>query len=319
MKKALLIMVAALLMASGFAFAGGQQEAEEGAADKFRVAVSLPPANNAWQAKLLDFVEEEAAKDTDKFSFTIKNAVDDADQLNMLQTFKGGGYDMIIVLPGNGTLMTPICEDIYDEGIPLFVLDRALDTDKYTVLLMGDNYGGGANAAKYIGERLDGEGQIAVLRSYVGIPIDLQRYNGFMDVLSASYPDIEVLVEGDGEFNQEAGLKSMSNILPAYPEIDAVYCQDDEAAVGALTAIENANRDDIQFVTGFGGSKTAYKLMSEGNPLYGASMSYWPSMGADAVKLAKEILMGADFEKDNVIPSTVVTSENVDQFMENAY
>jgi ABC-type sugar transport system substrate-binding protein len=71
--------------------------------------------------------------------------------------------------------------------------------------------------------------------------------------------------------------------------------------------------------TGFGGSKTAYKLMSEGNPLYGASMSYWPSMGADAVKLAKEILQGADFEKDNVIPSTVVTSDNVDQYMGNAY
>ncbi|MFW5769504.1 MAG: sugar ABC transporter substrate-binding protein, partial [Spirochaetota bacterium] len=132
MKKTLLIMVAVMLMVSGFAFSAGQQEAEEGAADKFRVAVSLPPANNAWQAKLLDFVEEEAAKDTDKFSFTIKNAVDDADQLNMLQTFRGGGYDMIIVLPGNGTLMTPICEDIYDDGIPLFVLDRAIDSDKYT-------------------------------------------------------------------------------------------------------------------------------------------------------------------------------------------
>jgi ABC-type sugar transport system substrate-binding protein len=321
MKKLLFITLAVLFVLTGaMVFAGGEQEAKgAGGQEKFRVAVSLPPANNAWQAKLLDFVEAEAAKDTDQFDFTIKNAVDDADQLNMLQTFKGGGYDMIMVLPGNGTLMTPICEEIYDAGIKLFVVDRAIESDKYTVLLMGDNYGGGANAAEYIGEFLGGKGQIAILRSYVGIPIDLQRYNGFMDVLKKDYPGVKVLVEGDGEFNQEAGLKAMSNILPAYDKIDALYTQDDEAAVGAITAIENANRKDIKCVTGFGGSKSAYDLLKKGGSIFQASMSYTPSMGGEAVKLAKHILLGGDFEKDNVQPSIVVTSENVDKYMQNAY
>ncbi len=60
------------------------------AAPKFRIAVSLPPANNAWQAKMLDSVNAEVAKDTTNFEITVKNAVDDADQLNQLTTFKGG-------------------------------------------------------------------------------------------------------------------------------------------------------------------------------------------------------------------------------------
>jgi len=319
MKKTLLLSIAALLLIStAVLFAGGGADT---AGAKIRVAVSLPPANNAWQAKLLDSVLAETAKDTDKFEFTVKNAVDDADQLNMLQTFKGGGYDMIMVLPGNGTLMTPICEDIFDAGIKTFIIDRAIEGDKYTVLLMGDNYQCGVNAAGYMGKRLNGKGQIAILRSYVGTPIDLQRYNGFMDTLKKEYPGIKVLVEGDGEFNQEAGLKSMSNILPAYPKIDAVYTQDDEAAVGALTAIENAGRTDIQFVTGYGGSKTAYKLLQEKNPLFGASMSYFPTMGGHAVVLAKKILLDPNFkfEKDNIEPTYVVTSDNVDQYIDNAY
>ncbi len=326
MKKALVILIAALLLLPGLAaFAAGGKEsgkadaAKTTAVKKFKIAVSLPPANNAWQAKLLDSVNAEAAKDTDKFEFTIKNAVDDADQLNMLQTFKGGGYDMIMVLPGNGTLMTPICEEIYNAGIKLFVVDRAIESDKYTVFLAGDNYQCGVNAANYMGERLGGKGDIAILRSYVGIPIDLQRYNGFMDTIKKKYPGIKVLVEGDGEFNQQAGLKAMSNILPAYPKIDAVYCQDDEAAVGAITAIENAKRKDIKFLTGYGGSKTAYKLLKDKNPLFGASMSYFPTMGGDAVVLAKKILLGESFQKDNISPTYVVTSENVDQFMSNAY
>ncbi len=317
MKKAIVIMAVVLLLVPGFmAFAGGGQEADSG---KFRIAVSLPPANNSWQAKLLDSVLAETAKDTDKFDFVVKNAVDDADQLNMLQTFKGDNYDMIILLPGNGTLMTPIAEEIYAAGTKLFIVDRPIEGDKYTVLLAGDNYACGANAAKYLGERLGGKGNIAILRSYVGIPIDIQRYNGFMDALKKDFPGIKVLVEGDGEFNQEAGLKAMSNILPAYPQIDAIYSQDDESAVGALTAIENAKRTDIQFVTGMGGSKTAYKLMTEKNPLYGASMSYFPTMGGDAIILAKKILEGASFKKDNISPTFIVTSDNVSKYLDNAY
>ncbi|HVP19928.1 MAG TPA: substrate-binding domain-containing protein, partial [Spirochaetia bacterium] len=173
-----------------------------GFADKFKIAVSLPPANNAWQAKMLDSMLAEAAKDTTNFDITIKNAVDDADQLNMLQTFKDGGYDMICVLPGNGTLQTPIVNEIYNSGTKIMVIDRPIANDQYTVFYGGDNAQCGRNAAKYIGDRLKGKGQIAILRSYVGIPIDLQRYNGFMEVLKKSYPDIKVVVEGDGEFNQ---------------------------------------------------------------------------------------------------------------------
>jgi ribose transport system substrate-binding protein len=310
MKRSVLVLVLALILLPclmGFS------------AGKFRIAVSLPPANNAWQAKMLDTVLAEIAKDTDKFDIVVKNAVDDADQLNMLQTFKDGGYDMICVLPNNGTLMTPICEDIYASGTKVMIIDRPIEGSKYTVFYGGDNAQCGRNAAKYIGDRLKGKGQIAILRSYVGIPIDLQRYNGFMEVLKKSYPGIKVLVEADGEFNQEAGRKAMSNILPAYPRIDAIFSHDDESAVGALTEIRSANRKDIKFVTGMGGSKTAFALMSVRDPVYGASMSYLPSMGGRAVALAKKILLGEKFEKDIIEPTVVVTADNVAKYVNDGY
>jgi ribose transport system substrate-binding protein len=310
MKRSVLVLVLVLILLpclTGFA------------ANKFRIAVSLPPANNAWQAKMLDTVIAEIAKDTDKFDIIVKNAVDDADQLNMLQTFKEGRYDMICVLPNNGTLMTPICQDIYSSGIKIMIIDRPIEGDKYTVFYGGDNAQCGRNAAKYLGDRLKGKGQIAILRSYVGIPIDLQRYNGFMEILKKSYPGIKVLVEGDGEFNQEAGRKAVSNVLPAYPKIDAIYTQDDEAAVGALTEIRSAKRTDIQFVTGMGGSKTAFALMSVRDPVYGASMSYLPSMGGRAVALAKQILLGAKFQKDIIEPTVVVTADNVAKYINDGY
>jgi ribose transport system substrate-binding protein len=310
MKRRVLILVAALVLLSAFAVV---------AAPKLRIAVSLPPANNAWQAKMLDSVNAEVAKDTTNFEITVKNAVDDADQLNQLTTFKAGGYNMICVLPGNGTLMTPICQAIYKAGIKLMVIDRPIEGDQYNVFYGGDNAQCGRNAAKYIGDRLKGKGQIAILRSYVGIPIDLARYNGFMEVLKAKYPGVKVVVEGDGEFNQEAGLKAMSNILPAYPKIDAIFSQDDESAVGALTAIKNAKRTDIKFVTGMGGSKSAFARMTAKDPLFGASMSYLPTMGGRAVAMAKQMLQGKTFPKDNIEPTIVVTQDNVSKYLNDAY
>jgi hypothetical protein len=68
-----------------------------------------------------------------------------------------------------------------------------------------------------------------------------------------------------------------------------------------------------------GGSKTAYKLMSQNNPRYGASMSYFPSMGGDAVRLAKKILENGSFKKDNLVPSRIITSQNVNKYMDQAY
>jgi ribose transport system substrate-binding protein len=319
MKRRVCMLVAALVLLPALViFASGTGESKTGG-KKFRIAVSFPPANNAWQAKMADSVADVVAKSTKNFDITVKNAVDDADQLNMLQTFKAGGYDMICVLPGNGTLMTPICQEIFKAGIKLMIIDRPIEGDTYTVFYGGDNAQCGRNAAKYLGDRLKGQGQIAILRSYVGIPIDLARYNGFMDVLKKDYPGIKVLVEGDGEFNQQAGLKAMSNILPAYPRIDAIFTHDDEAAVGALTAIKNAKRTDIQFITGMGGGKTAYKLMTDKDPLYGASMSYFPTMGGRAVELAEKILMGEKFQKDNIEPTVVVTQDNVSKYLSDAY
>ena len=318
MKRTVLVLIAALLLIPCIAaFAGGDKEKAGG--KKFRIAVSLPPANNAWQAKMLDSINAVIAKDTDKFEITVKNAVDDADQLNQMQTFKTGGYDMICILPGNGTLMTPICQEVYKAGTKIMIIDRPIEGDQYTLFYGGDNAQCGRNAAKYVGDKLKGQGQIAILRSYVGIPIDLQRYNGFMEVLKKDYPGIKVLVEGDGEFNQEAGRKAMSNILPAYPKIDAIYTQDDEAAVGALTEIRSAKRTDIKFITGMGGSNSAFKLMLAKDPLYGASMSYLPTMGGRAVELAKKILLGAKFEKDIIEPTIVVTSENVAKYKDEGY
>lgn len=311
----LVIVLAAMFVFGGFAASEtGQIDAVEGA----KVAVSLPPADNVWQAKMLTAIEE-AVKDYPDIEWTVKSAVDDTDQLNQLTSMKDGGYDLIIALPNDGDLMTPICEQIYDEGTHTIILDRDIASGKYTAYVGGDNPGAGRGAAEFLGEFLGGEGQIAVLRCIAGAPSDLDINNNFMAVLEESYPDIEVIVEGDGEYDSQHGLDAMSNILPAYDHIDAVFAQDDEAALGALTAIDNAERYDIVLMVGIGGKLEAYEMIEADDNIFKCSMTYLPDMGADAVDMAALMLSGEPFEKDSIIESVSVTKDNVADYMDKAY
>ena len=59
--------------------------------------------------------------------------------------------------------------------------------------------------------------------------------------------------------------------------------------------------------------------MSAKDPLYGASMSYLPTMGGRAVVFAKNILNGKSFKKDVIEPTVVVTQANVSKYLNDAY
>lgn len=319
MRKRILCACAILVCLVFSAFARGGSQAGTSAEGKPRIAVSLPPAENAWQARMLELLNDRI-KSYPEFEWTVKNAVNNNDQENQLNIFMNDKYDLIVILPGDGTLLRTTCERIYDSGTKTVIFDRPISpSTKYTAMVVGDNYAGGVNGARYIGKKLNGTGDVAVLRSYVGTPIDLDRYNGFADTLKKEYPGIRIIVEGDGEFNMNAGLKAMTDILNGYPKIDTVYAQDDETALGALTAIQNARRSDIKFITGFGGKRDAYNRFKANDPVYVASMSYLPILGWEAVELAVKVLKGESYEKDKILPSVAVDSSNVDQYMQFSY
>jgi len=296
-----------------------QAETPQPQATVKKVAISLPPADNAWQAALLASIQEAIAGDTE-IEWTVKNAVDNADQQNILTTFKDGGYDLIACLPGDGTLMTTIMEEIYDAGIPTVIIDRNIASDKYTSFVAEDNESCGAMAAEFIGKFFEGQENVklVILRSYIGIPIDLARYNGFMSKIK-DYPNIEIIGEADGEFNSTAGFNAMSNLLAAHDKIDVVFTHDDESTTGAMTAITQQGRTDIKLITGMGGTVTAMNEIKADNTIHKATASYFPRIGAQAVEVIREYFKTGKIEKNNVRESTLITKENVDQFLEWAY
>jgi ribose transport system substrate-binding protein len=321
MKKILAILLVTFL------FAGVCGVTAALAADKqFRVAFSLPPIRNDFHGRMRVVIDEAIAEvlaERNDFEFNAINANDENHQYELLEMFMNDNYDLIAIMPSDATLLAPIIAEIYNSGTPVIVINRNLPTPTYTHFIAGDNVDGGRVAAHYIGNFFTEPAEIVMVRMNVGTPIGEERHSGFMEEI-VNYPHIKILGEAASGPTREQGLEDMANLLSAFPHIDGVYTHDDETALGAIEAIRDANRTEIQVMTGFGGVRgvlEGYQNADRPWPesvLKGTAL-YSPYMGADAVHLAVDVLNGVEHPQMIIQPSILVTSENIDQYIHLGY
>lgn len=304
MKRSIAMVVIAVV-AVGIVFAGGEQE--DGG--KPFIGVSVPSADHGWTGAVIDYAEAGLEKfDVDGRVLT---AADVNKQSNDVEDLIAQGVDAIVILPLEGSPLTPAAQSVLDAGIPLVNFDRELDDEAYTALVMGDNSGIGTNGAAWLVDKLDGSGKVFML-SGPPVSVTTQRDDGFKEGIEGT--DIEVVGLQDGGYQREKGYTVMQNALVANPEFDAVFAIDDEMALGALQAIKEAGRDDIKYITGAGGEKNFFEAIMEEDEIEMATFLYSPQMIQDAIEVAIDIVNGKDYDKVTVIPAARVDENNVDEY-----
>ncbi|ENH96836.1 periplasmic binding protein/LacI transcriptional regulator [Gracilibacillus halophilus YIM-C55.5] len=291
----------------------GCSSSSSGDNDEVVLGLALPSASHGWMGALIQNAEEQAQALVDEgtiddYEFT--TADNPADQTSNVEDLIAQGVDAIVMLPIESEALSPIGAEVKDEGIPLVIVDRELTNDAASVVVKGDNTGIGVNAGEYIVEQLDGNGKVVEIAG-PSSSVTNQRSEGFRESIEGT--DIEIIASQNGEFSTETSLQVMENILTAEAEIDAVYTQDDGMALGVIQAIKEAERNDIQFVTGAGGSKEVYENIRD-DGLISATFLYSPLMVVDGVDIGAKLANGEEPEREEVIiPATPVTEENVDE------
>ena len=134
----------------------------------------------------------------------------------------------------------------------------------------------------------------------------------------AKYPDISVVFRQDCEFDQEKSLNAMMNALQANDQIDAVFAANDNTALGAIKAIEQANR----FFPA-GDPKHIYLIGIDGNPegiqairdgRIDATISQNPiTMANNTIQMAYDYIKnGKAPEANTESPQILITKDNID-------
>jgi ribose transport system substrate-binding protein len=303
--------------------ATGEGSVEEG--EQIKIAFSAPGADHGWLAAITENAEAEAANYDDVDFVLLEGTNDSAAQVSQVEQLIAEDPDVLIILPHEGGPLTPVAQEAMEQGIPVVNLDREFSSESaFRTWIGGDNYGIGVSAANFIAEQLDCQGNVVEIQGLAGISVTEERTAGFSDTISQLCGDgIQIVAQQPADFLPDKGLTVMETILQAQPDIDAVYTHDDDMAMGVVSAIENAGRQDEMILTGAGGSRDAMDLIQEGG-LYAATFLYNPSMSASAVRVARLIALGQGFEElvepevpsRIELPATTVTQDNVDDFID---
>jgi ribose transport system substrate-binding protein len=159
---------------------------------------------------------------------------------------------------------------------------------------------------------LNGKGKVAHIQCQLGAVNAQKRGQGFEEALKGT--NVKVVVKRPADSRRDKALQVMEDILQRHPDLDGVFAQNDEMALGALQAIEAAGKLGKIKVIGFDGNKDALEAIKAGKML--ATVAQQPEeMGKMAVDIALKVLKGEKVEKNIYVPVKLVTKENVDEFL----
>lgn len=303
----------AAAIAAGAALGGAAQAQET----EFTIAVSIPAATHGWTGGVVYHAEqaeqqvEAAFPNIDVIVSTASSATAQVSSLEDLSATND--LDALVILPFTSEELTGPVEQIASNGTFITVVDRGLsDPTIQDLYVAGDNIAVGANTADWLIDKLGGEGEIVVLR---GIPtvIDDERIQGFTDVIEKS--DIEILDIQYANWNQDEAFTLMQDYLGKYPNIDAVWANDDDMLLGVLEAVDQAGRDDVKYALGGNGMKQVIEMVMAGDERTPISTPYPPSMIASAIYMTAAQFAGqAPMRGSFKLDAPLITPENAEQF-----
>jgi ribose transport system substrate-binding protein len=269
---------------------GGAAFAEE----KKTIVVSIPAADHGWTAGVV-YHANAAAKEVNaafpNINVVVKTSPSAAAQVSALEDLSAKRkMDALVILPYSSEELTGPVKSIKEAGTFITVVDRGLnDPAIQDLYLAGDNIAVGKTTAKFLVDKLGGKGKVVVLR---GIPtvIDDERIQGFKDGIAGS--DIRILDIQYANWNRDDAFKLMQDYLAKYPQIDAVWANDDDMLLGVLEAVKQAKRTDIKFALGGNGMKQIIEKVMANDPMTPIETPYPPSMIKTAIYMTAAQLNG---------------------------
>jgi len=171
---------------------------------------------------------------------------------------------------------------------PAITLDRVAAKGEVVSHIASDNVLGGKIAGDYIAKKAGESAKVIELQGIAGTSAARERGEGFQQAVTAH--KFNVLASQPADFDRTKGLNVMQNLLTAHPDVQAVFAQNDEMALGALRALQTAGKSDVM-VVGFDGTPDGEKAVNDGK--LAATIAQLPEqIGAKGVETADKVLKG---------------------------
>jgi inositol transport system substrate-binding protein len=234
-------------------------------------------------------------------------------QVEQVESFVAQRVDAVILNPCEVDASSPAVDRALAAGIP--VVNVNSETRSAPTAFVGSHDEEAARIAmEYIAKRLGGKGNVLMMHGFMGQAAQIKRDQGAREVLRR-HAGMKLLAEQTAEWDRAKAMTLMENWIQSYGDrINAVFAQNDEMAMGALMALEQANRKNRVVVVGVDSIADALQAVKDGR-LDATVFQDAKGQANAAVDTALRIVRKQPFEKQNFIPFQLVTRENVDHYL----
>lgn len=281
------------------------------------IGVSIPAATHGWAGGMNFHAQATIAALEERYEnldFVLSTASDPGQQVSDIEDMMATrNIDALVVLPFESEPLTGPVARVKEAGKWVTVVDRGLSQENIEDLYVaGDNPGFGRVAGEFFKERLPDGGNVIVLR---GIPttIDNERVAAFEAAIEGS--GIEIVGMEHGNWNRDDAFEVTQDLLSRNSDVVAVWASDDDMAVGAIEAINQAGREGEMWVLGGAGMKEMIQRVMDGDEMVPANVTYPPAMIGTAIELTALNFVGnAPVSGEFIIGSVLITGDNAEQY-----
>jgi ribose transport system substrate-binding protein len=283
---------------------------------KFVIAFSQCNKAEPWRTWMDQSLMAEAAKHPEIEVLYADAQQDNSKQVADVENFLRQRVDLLIISPNEAKPLTAVVKRVYDSGIPVIVLDRAIEGDSYTTFIGADNLEIGRAAGEYAAQLLTGKGDVIEIKGLAGSPPAIDRSKGFRESI-AKFPGIRIVADPVADWLRDKGREQAESSLRANEKVDLIYGHNDPMAMGAYLAATAMNRKGslkIIGIDGLPGPEGGAQAVLDGK--LDATFLY-PNCGKEAIETAVKIMHKKQVGKKITLPTASILKTNAAQYVKN--
>lgn len=265
------------------------------------VALVVSTLNNPFFVSMKEGAEQKA-KELGYDIMVLDSQNDPSKELANVEDLTVRDVDAILINPTDSDAVSNAVRLANQAGIPVLTLDRGASRGQVASHIASDNVAGGKMAGDFIADQVGENAKVIQLEGLAGTSAARERGKGFGQAVDAH--GFSVLASQPADFDRTKGLNVMENLLAANPDVQAVFAQNDEMALGALRAIQASGYKVL--VVGFDGTEDGLAAVQRGK--MGATVAQQPALiGATGIETADKLLKGEKVDAYIPVPLEVIT------------
>lgn len=240
----------------------------------------------------------------------------DADkQASQITEMIEAGIDAIFLSPVNWEEITPSLQELKEAGVRIINVDTQVKEMDYVDAYVGsDNQEAGRMCGEALIARCPQGGKVLILECPTQNSIN-DRITGFEETISKAEVGFEIVARENTDGKFEESVEVAQKVLKEHPDVTAIMCGNDQIAVGAQTAVNLLEMDNV-IIYGVDGSPDIKKELEKSDTQIAGTAAQSPiNMGKKAVEVGLAILNGDEYEKENYVEIIdMITKENVEMY-----